>query len=527
MEDVNDRDEGWAWIVLLAACMNILLGSGLAFIGGMFQAVFLEQFKESVAYTAWVTALFSSLLQLTGPLASLVANYLSCRSSVMIGSALLSFGLILSSFANNIAVLMVTLGVTAGIGLGMTYTPSIVITNYYFHKKRNVMTGVVMAAAGGGIFISPLLTRYLLDVYSWRETLVIFAGVSIQMCIFGALMFPLHEKPKESCITSNLPCIKTGSEDDSGSTENKPVFNPLVKENGDSKPAGSLEHIKQSNPLLKPQNDFSFTDSSNSFVSRKSKWKNSNCSILFNSQLFLSDHKSLHSIQNTGDESNLGTNLVDSNKSDFLWSKPFLAICFNLFLTNAMYGGIFIHYPLWCQTQGATESEVSFFLAFHGPGVAISRLLVGMFANVRNIDYLSIYGGLRMFGGVLICLIPLYGYSQTIGATVMIITALYIAGLDSLNAGVTIDCVGLDQLASALGVEMVCAGLGYLVMPPIVGSIVDMTGTYQYTMYMSGGVVIAASIVCFSIPLLKPRGSPIIGYHPEHGPIEIQIENTV
>ncbi|ESO93709.1 hypothetical protein LOTGIDRAFT_153165 [Lottia gigantea] len=465
MEDVNDRDEGWAWIVLLAACMNILLGSGLAFIGGMFQAVFLEQFKESVAYTAWVTALFSSLLQLTGPLSSLVANYLSCRSSVMIGSALLSFGLVLSSFANSIGVLMTTYGVIAGIGLGMTYTPSIVITNYYFHKKRNIMTGVVMASGGIGIFIMPLLNRYLLDVYSWRETLVIFAGISAQLCICGALMFPLHEFQNNMCITSKLPCCKTESQKNSYITENEAVLHPSVKGNVDLTPVNTSEHFKQPNPLLKPQNDISSTDSNSSFVSRKSKWKNSNGSILFNSQLFLSDYKRTHESEEKA------TSYFDgSNKFSFLWNKPFLAVCVNLLLTNAMYGAIAIHYPLWCQTQGATEKEVSFFLAFSGPGVTISRLLVGAFANVKNIDYLSIYCGLRMFGGVLICLIPLYGYSQTIGATVIMIISLYIAGLDSLNAGVTIDCVGLDQLASAFGVEMVCAGLGYLVMPPIVGA---------------------------------------------------------
>ena len=61
-----DVDGGWAWWVLFGSFMNLLLASGIAFLSGIFQKLFLEEFGESVAFTAWVTALFSSLMQLAG-----------------------------------------------------------------------------------------------------------------------------------------------------------------------------------------------------------------------------------------------------------------------------------------------------------------------------------------------------------------------------------------------------------------------------------------------------------------------------
>ena len=66
MTSDRDVDQGWAWIVLAASFMNLLIGPGLAYIGGMFQNLFLEQFDQSVGLTAWVTSVFASLMQLAG-----------------------------------------------------------------------------------------------------------------------------------------------------------------------------------------------------------------------------------------------------------------------------------------------------------------------------------------------------------------------------------------------------------------------------------------------------------------------------
>lgn len=62
----RDLDKGWAWVVLGVSFLSILLTSGISFVSGIFQKLFLEEFQESVAFTAWVTSLFSSFMQLAG-----------------------------------------------------------------------------------------------------------------------------------------------------------------------------------------------------------------------------------------------------------------------------------------------------------------------------------------------------------------------------------------------------------------------------------------------------------------------------
>ena len=54
-----------------------------------------------------------------------------------------------------------------------------------------------------------------------------------------------------------------------------------------------------------------------------------------------------------------------------------------------------------------------------------------------------------------------------IGFTIMMGT--YYGSAYSLLTTLTISIVGLPALAFAFGVEMICAGLGYLVAPPLAG----------------------------------------------------------
>ena len=45
----------------------------------------------------------------------------------------------------------------------------------------------------------------------------------------------------------------------------------------------------------------------------------------------------------------------------------------------------------------------------------------------------------------------------------------YSGGSYALLTEITIHCTGVDALSLAFGLEMICAGFGYLVAPPIAG----------------------------------------------------------
>ena len=63
----STKDGGWAWVILAAAFVNLAL-SGIVYVNGIFNVVFLEEFGESSAVTSWAGAAQVSLLNVGGEL---------------------------------------------------------------------------------------------------------------------------------------------------------------------------------------------------------------------------------------------------------------------------------------------------------------------------------------------------------------------------------------------------------------------------------------------------------------------------
>ena len=64
-----------------------------------------------------------------------------------------------------------------GCGLGMMYLPGIVIISYYFDKRRVLASGLATAGSGLGNIALPPLINQLIEIYGWRQSCFILAGI--------------------------------------------------------------------------------------------------------------------------------------------------------------------------------------------------------------------------------------------------------------------------------------------------------------------------------------------------------------
>lgn len=62
---------------------------------------------------------------------------------------------------------------------------------------------------------APILSRFLIDTFRWQETLMILACISAHVCVFGALMFPIHEPASLWCLSLLRRCGIGGKEAES------------------------------------------------------------------------------------------------------------------------------------------------------------------------------------------------------------------------------------------------------------------------------------------------------------------------
>ncbi|KAK7090707.1 monocarboxylate transporter 9-like [Littorina saxatilis] len=614
MSRTRDKDGGWAWVILFACATCVMLTSGLAVLAGMFQKVFLEEFGGDVVMTSWITSLYASLMQLAGPVTGVVCSVFSCRLSVMVGAVLLTVGLVVSSFCENTTTLLLSFGISSGLGLGLIYSAAIVMVNLSFVHYRPVATGSVLGAGGVGIMVLPALCQYLLDAYSVWETLCILSAVSAQLVIAGALLFPAVDSSRSNntfCRTHLTCCFKSSREEvkdlpnkeisrkvsspslqHSGkstcetnlrtqdSTENQDGIesDPDTHLHGQYDPMDSANHEKpkdKSSTNTVPADilvrddtetcevDHLLYDAGTTLRDKTTEdfhEKNSRCQEKENdnknreteSVTLLPDSlkrrhsplktgrlsdsvKSIHSLSEKPMLSNSLKNLelaflASSSRSihsklasaeelpntrtcqklrTVLGSPPLVVICLQLFLANAAVGIVLVHFPEFCLQSGSHFQTVSLSFSMNGLTLTLSRFLMGFLAQDGNVDPLAVYVGLALITSLFIMITPLVALTSTVQISMLACLGIYCGGSYSLLTEITIHCTGVDTLSLAFGMEMISAGLGFLVAPPIAGWLVVLTNSYSNAIFLAGFLSFVAACVAMGISVTRPVWKPV------------------
>lgn len=76
--------------------------------------------------------------------------------------------------------------------MSFAYSGQIVALNQYFFKRHSIATSTAMLGIGLGMFFLSSLTEYNIREFGWRGAYIWNAGLSLQIVVFGALIFPLR-----------------------------------------------------------------------------------------------------------------------------------------------------------------------------------------------------------------------------------------------------------------------------------------------------------------------------------------------
>ncbi|KAF2350732.1 Major facilitator superfamily [Trinorchestia longiramus] len=242
-------DGGWGWVVVAASFFVHCIADGVTMSFGVLFIEFLAVFKESKSFTSWVGSLFMAIPLLAGPLASMLTDHFGCRQVTIVGSVIASIGFLLSAFSNSILVLLFTLGLITGLGLAVCYVAAIVIVAFYFEKKRSLATGIAVAGSGIGTFIFAPFIQHLIENWGWRGSLIILAGVFLNMCVCGMVMRDLQWTKKKAEKRSHGAHTSSRS----GSTSHSSESLSDDEESGDCRhscpPISELRKILQSGDI--------------------------------------------------------------------------------------------------------------------------------------------------------------------------------------------------------------------------------------------------------------------------------------
>lgn len=129
------------------------------------------------------------------PIAGFYIPRIGTQMMTVIGGIIVGLGYILSSFATNIGMIILTYGVMAGTGVGIAYGVPMVVVARWFPDKKGLAVGLTIVGFGLSPLITAPLANQLIGAYTVRPTLRIL-GITFMVIILG-IAITLKLPPKD------------------------------------------------------------------------------------------------------------------------------------------------------------------------------------------------------------------------------------------------------------------------------------------------------------------------------------------
>jgi MFS family permease len=151
-----------AWLQVLAGHMMCFVTWGLITSFGIFQSTYEEMLGRGPSAVSWIGTVQIFMLLLVGTVSGRLSDAGYVHEAVFVGTALIVFGLFMTSLATQYYQLFLAQGVCTGLGMGILYMPGLSVPSSYFKEKKPFAVGIIAAGAGSGGLVYPAMVQQLL-----------------------------------------------------------------------------------------------------------------------------------------------------------------------------------------------------------------------------------------------------------------------------------------------------------------------------------------------------------------------------
>jgi MFS family permease len=182
----------WCYIFL---GLIVFLCLGTVYSWSIFRKPLEKLFSVNATESILPFTIFLLVFAILMPITGFYINKLGVRLITAVGGLVMGMGYILSYFAGNITVLVITYGIIAGAGVGIVYGVPLAVTAKWFPDRKGLAVGLTVVGFGLSPLITAPLAKSLISSYGVQTTFVILGIVftAIILSISTTLKFP----PKE------------------------------------------------------------------------------------------------------------------------------------------------------------------------------------------------------------------------------------------------------------------------------------------------------------------------------------------
>ncbi|GFO11968.1 monocarboxylate transporter [Plakobranchus ocellatus] len=196
-------DGGYGWVVVVASFFNAFIIDGIGSCYGLIFPHVMEKFGTSASVASLAGSLFNALM-IMGSISALLVKKFGYRVVAITGGVLACCSVVISALSTNVILFILSYGLFSGCACGLVFLPSIVIVNGYFHERRGLANGIITSGSGAGLLVLAQLVNYLLEEFSLEGTLLVLAGVLLNMCVFSSVYQPPGSTLKTKSRRSSL-----------------------------------------------------------------------------------------------------------------------------------------------------------------------------------------------------------------------------------------------------------------------------------------------------------------------------------
>jgi len=183
----------YGWVVVTAAFMLMFVGFGAAYSFAAFFTAFQAEFAASRANISLVFSVAAFLWFTLGAPGGMLADRFGPRRVCLVGVACMAAAPLLASAAQSIEMLYLTYSIGIGVGIGLTYVPSVGAVQPWFVHNRAFASGIAIAGIGAGNFLVPLLANWMIALVGWRAAYQLLALAVLVLA--GAAAFAIDDDP--------------------------------------------------------------------------------------------------------------------------------------------------------------------------------------------------------------------------------------------------------------------------------------------------------------------------------------------
>jgi MFS family permease len=187
----------YGWIMLAAVVFVMLAGSGIRAVFGVFIKPIEAEFGWSRAQLSGAAALSLFVLGAVGPMVGWLADVWGPRRVMLLATAVLGAGTVLSSFVGHLWQFYISAGLLMAMGAGgLGMATSSTVAARWFVARRGLILGILGGAMSAGQMLIVPMAMVIIRLYGWRASFL-WLGVGVLVLALPMILAFVRDDPAD------------------------------------------------------------------------------------------------------------------------------------------------------------------------------------------------------------------------------------------------------------------------------------------------------------------------------------------